>query len=218
MIKRLVDIILALVGLVILAPVLIVMAVIIKFYDSGPVFFVHTRIGRGGKPFRMFKFRSMIENAEEQGASITVGNDSRITPLGHFLRRYKLDELPQLLNVLNGSMSLVGPRPEVPKFVNAYTEAQRGVLKLKPGITDPASFAFFDESQLLSRVADPERFYRDQIMAEKIRINMDYSEQACLVKDLILIFATVFRAVGLRLDIFTWFGIALPNVKVREGL
>lgn len=218
MMKRLLDLTIALFGFLGLLPILLFLALLIKFDDSGSVLFIHTRIGRNGRPFRMFKFRSMVEDAEDKGSSITIGNDSRITALGHVIRRYKLDELPQLLNVLNGTMSLVGPRPEVAKFVQCYTPEQRLVLKLKPGITDPASFAFFDESQILSRVADPERFYREQIMAEKIRINLDYAEKANSFKDMILIFATVARALGIRFDIFSWFGIALPNVNFREGL
>lgn len=164
----------------------------------------------------MFKFRTMKPQAEAGEILLTVGRDARITPMGHFMRRYKLDELPQLFNVLANKMSLVGPRPEVAKFVEAYSPAQRAVLALKPGVTDPASFAFFDESELLSRKADPERFYRDVLMGEKIRINLEYAAKATAFTDVVLIFATVGRVLGLKPDIFAWLKIALPKAQVRE--
>ncbi|MGZ3722078.1 MAG: sugar transferase [Bdellovibrionales bacterium] len=210
--KRATDIVLSFLGLVILSPLLLVIAVLIKVYDGAAVFFIQNRIGRGGEPFRMYKFRTMVMNADK-GAALTIGQDSRITPVGKFLRRYKIDELPQLWNVLVGEMSLVGPRPEIARFVDCYSPEQREVLKLKPGITDPASFAFFDESELLSRKADPERFYKEQLMGEKIRINLDYAAKAGFLTDLILIFATVGRMVGVKFDVFGHLKIELPKVQ-----
>jgi lipopolysaccharide/colanic/teichoic acid biosynthesis glycosyltransferase len=208
--KRLFDFVFAVVGLVILSPLLLLIAALVKFYDGGPVFFIQERIGWRGRPFRMWKFRTM--RTEPSGVELTVGADPRITPVGRWLRRFKVDEFPQLWNVARGEMSLVGPRPEVARFVEAYTPAQRAVLELRPGITDPASFAFFDESELLGRVADPERFYRDQLMAEKIRINQDYAKRANLGTDIVLILATLARAAGLRFDIFGWLRIELPRL------
>jgi lipopolysaccharide/colanic/teichoic acid biosynthesis glycosyltransferase len=212
MMKRAVDFVMSLLGLVILSPFFAVIALLVKIHDRGPVFFVQTRVGQGGRPFRMFKFRSMTMGSDK-GAALTVGQDPRITPVGHFLRRGKIDELPQLINVLRGEMSLVGPRPEIEKFVACYSTDQREVLRLKPGITDPASFAFFDESDLLSQVADPERFYQDQLMGEKIRINLDYAERANLLTDTLLILATVGRMFGVKLNVFSWLKIELPKVK-----
>lgn len=217
MIKRGVDFCLALVGLVVLAPAFALIALWVKLGDGGPVFFTQTRVGLGGQFFKIIKFRSMIVRAGAPGSSLTVGADRRITPVGEYLRRLKLDELPQLFNVLGGSMSLVGPRPEVPMFVMNYSASGREVLKLKPGITDPASFAFFDESEILSRVADPEAFYREHIMVEKIRINLDYAGKATLRTDLVLILATVARAFGFHLDIFSWLKIVPPILPVKEN-
>lgn len=217
MMKRLVDLCLAAIGLVVLAPVFGLIAFIVKLGDGGPIFFVQTRVGLGGKFFKIVKFRSMIVRKGAAGSSLTVGADQRITPVGEYLRRFKLDELPQLWNVLCGVMSFVGPRPEVPMFVMNYSPSGREVLKLKPGITDPASFAFFDESEVLSRVADPEAFYREYIMVEKIRINLEYASRATLRTDLVLILATVARAFGFHLDIFTWLKIMPPNLPVSQN-
>jgi lipopolysaccharide/colanic/teichoic acid biosynthesis glycosyltransferase len=210
--KRLSDILFSLIGLLILSPLLAVTAVLIKLSDGGPVFFVQQRIGRGGSVFPMLKFRTMVVNAAAKGSALTIGADARITPIGRVLRRLKLDELPQLLNVLRGEMSLVGPRPEVSKFVECYTPAQREVLLLKPGITDPSSFAFFDESELLASQGDPERFYKDHLMGEKIRINLDYAAKANFATDMFLILATVGRMAGVKLDIFGPLKIELPKV------
>jgi lipopolysaccharide/colanic/teichoic acid biosynthesis glycosyltransferase len=210
--KRLSDFLFSLIGLLILSPLLLLVGALIKVYDGGPVLFVQNRIGRGGGTFRMLKFRTMVVDAAAKGAALTVGADSRITPVGRFLRRYKIDELPQLLNVLRGEMSLVGPRPEVAKFVDCYTPSQREVLLLKPGITDPSSFAFFDESELLASKADPERFYKDHLMGEKIRINLDYAAKAGFGTDMFLILATVSRMAGVKLDIFAHLKIELPKV------
>jgi lipopolysaccharide/colanic/teichoic acid biosynthesis glycosyltransferase len=209
--KRLSDVLLSALGLVILSPLFAVIAVLVKTYDGGPVFFRQLRVGQGGHPFCILKFRSMVTNADK-GASLTVGQDARITPVGKYLRRYKIDELPQLWNVIRGEMSLVGPRPEITKFVDAYSLAQKEVLRLKPGITDPASFAFYDESELLAGKADPERFYRDHLMGEKIRINLDYAAKASFATDLLLIVATVGRMAGVKLDVFGHLKIEMPKV------
>jgi lipopolysaccharide/colanic/teichoic acid biosynthesis glycosyltransferase len=209
--KRAFDNVFSLLGLCVLSPLFLLIAAMVKFQDGGPVLFVQERIGWKGRPFRMFKFRTMIVNAG--GRDLTVGEDSRITAIGRVLRKFKLDEFPQLWNVLRGEMSFVGPRPEIVKYVSLYTEAQRKVLGLRPGITDPASFAFFDESELLGRAADPERFYREQLMAEKIRINLEYAARANYGTDILLIVATVARAAGLKLDIFGWLRIEMPKLK-----
>lgn len=178
-------------GLLVLAPVLGVLALLVKLEDGGPVFFRQTRVGRGGRPFLIWKFRTMVVDAERLGRAITVGEDPRITRVGRWLRRTKADEFPQLLNVLVGEMSLVGPRPEVPCYVDLYTEDQQRVLALRPGITDPASLKYRDEAALLAAQADPDAFYVAQVMPDKIQVNLDYAAQATLGSDLGLIFRTL---------------------------
>lgn len=209
--KRLFDFISASVGLLLLLPFLIMAAMLIKAHDGGPVFFRQERVGRRGRPFKIFKFRSMIVNADKKGAALTVGADHRITPIGHFLRKYKLDEFPQLLNVFKGEMSLVGPRPEVANYVSLYTKEQEKVLDLLPGITDPASFAFYEESTLLAQAPDAEKFYREYLMPEKIRINLEYAAKANLFTDIFLVIATVARPLGVNLDIFRRLGLEGPK-------
>ncbi len=213
--KRVIDFLGSSLGLVILFPILGLLSLLVKLYDRGPVFFVAERIGMNGIKFRMFKFRSMVVDAHKIGAAITVGRDARITPIGHFLRSTKLDELPQLVNVFLGNMSLVGPRPEAEKYVALYSTDQRAVLKLKPGITDPASFAFFNESDLLAAASDPEQFYRDRVMPEKIRLNLEYARRAGVATDLLLILATVAKVFGYRMDVFSYLRIQPPQIKVR---
>jgi lipopolysaccharide/colanic/teichoic acid biosynthesis glycosyltransferase len=215
MMKRGLDIALAAFGLVILSPILLVIAVLVKAFDFGPVFFVQERVGRGGRNFRMLKFRSMVVNAESQGGQITASGDKRITRLGYLLRRTKADELPQLWNVLRGEMSFVGPRPEVRSYVDLYTSEQCKVLELCPGITDLASFAFFNESDLLAAAPDPERLYRNYLIPEKIRINMAYAAQAGMFSDLLLIVGTVLRSFGLKLNLFAFFSVEPPRAEVR---
>ena len=190
--KRLFDMLGAAVGLVLLAPLLLGIALWIKLDSRGPVFFRQQRVGRFGAPFQIHKFRSMREDAPLAGPQITVGADPRITRAGHFLRRTKLDELPQLLDVLAGSMSLVGPRPEVPRYVAMYpTEVRDKVLSVRPGITDPASIEYRDESTLLARAADPERVYIEQVMPAKLRYAAEYVDHMSLINDLRLIGATL---------------------------
>ncbi|MEO8807259.1 MAG: sugar transferase [Burkholderiaceae bacterium] len=192
MYKRLFDLLGAGVGLVLLSPLLLSIALWIKLDSRGPVFFRQQRVGRFGALFRIHKFRSMREDAPLVGPQITVGADPRITRAGHFLRRTKLDELPQLLDVLAGTMSLVGPRPEVPRYVAMYPIAMRDkVLSVRPGITDPASIEYRDESMLLARAADPERVYVEQIMPAKLRCAAEYVDHMSVINDVRLIGATL---------------------------
>ena len=192
MLKRLFDVLGATVGLVLLLPLLVGIALWIKFDSRGPVFFRQQRVGRFGAPFHIHKFRSMREDAPLAGPQITIGADPRITRAGHFLRRTKLDELPQLLDVLAGTMSLVGPRPEVPRYVALYPPAVRDkVLSVRPGITDPASIEYRDESTLLARAADPERVYIEQVMPAKLRYAAEYVDRMSLLNDVRLIGATL---------------------------
>lgn len=183
-VKRAFDLLVAVPALLLLAPLFALLALWIKLDSRGPVFFRQERVGAGGRAFRIFKFRTMVVDAERQGAQLTVGADRRITRSGQFLRRSKLDELPQLLNVLASTMTLVGPRPEVPRYVACYSEAQCAILQLKPGITSPASLAFRAESELLAKQAEPEQFYLAEIMPAKIRTDLDYAEHATLWSDL----------------------------------
>ena len=190
--KRLFDVLGATVGLLLLSPLLVGIALWIKLDSRGPVFFRQQRVGRFGAPFHIHKFRSMREDAPLAGPQITVGADPRITRAGQFLRRTKLDELPQLLDVLAGSMSLVGPRPEVPRYVAMYPpELRDKVLSVRPGITDPASIEYRDESALLARAADPERAYIEQVMPAKLRCAAEYVDHMSLANDVRLIGATL---------------------------
>ncbi|MEQ1682339.1 MAG: sugar transferase [Burkholderiaceae bacterium] len=190
--KRVFDVSGATVGLVLLAPLLLGIALWVKLDSRGPVFFRQQRVGRFGVPFHIHKFRSMREDAPLAGPQITIGADPRITRAGQFLRRTKLDELPQLLDVLAGTMSLVGPRPEVPHYVAMYPPALRDkVLSVRPGITDPASIEYRDESTLLARAADPERVYIEQVMPAKLRYAAEYVDRMSLLNDVRLIGATL---------------------------
>lgn len=193
--KRLFDIILAFIGLIILLPLFAVIAILIKNEDKGPVFFVQERVGYKGKHFNFYKFRSMLQDADKKGPQITVAGDKRITKIGRILRKYKLDELPQLFNVIKGDMSLVGPRPEVPYYVKMYNEAQKKVLNIIPGITDPASIAFYDENELLSKAQDPEKEYIYKIMPQKIKLNLNYASKADIFSDLVIILTTLGHAI-----------------------
>lgn len=189
--KRLMDIVISGCALLVLWPLLLLIALAIKLDDPGPVFYRQVRVGRGGREFRIFKFRTMVVDADKKGLAITVGCDSRITRVGAFLRKTKLDELAQLLNVLAGEMSFVGPRPEVPKYVGLYTPYQRQVLLVRPGITDYASIAYRNENDLLEGAQDPERLYIEEIMPAKIELNMKYLHEISPLADLRLIFSTV---------------------------
>ncbi|RTL27271.1 MAG: sugar transferase [Burkholderiales bacterium] len=190
--KRLFDLVLSTLGLLVLAPLLLLMALAIKLDSSGPVFFRQERVGRFGQPFRIHKFRTMRHDPAGKGPQITVGADSRITRVGGFLRRTKLDELPQLIDVWVGSMSLVGPRPEVPRYVAHYPVALREkVLSVRPGITDIASIEYRDESTVLARATDPEYAYIHEVMPHKLALAASYVDQASVWMDVRLIWRTV---------------------------
>lgn len=186
--KRAFDILCSFLGLTVLSPVLLVVSVLVGVTSPGGVFFRQERIGKDGKPFRIFKFRSMRK--DNAGLKITTGNDSRITPVGRFLRKSKIDELPQLINVLVGDMSFVGPRPEVADYVNLYTPYQRQVLLVRPGITGLASIRFRNENDLLTASDDPNRTYVEQIMPQKIDLDLEYIPHASVFYDIKLIFQT----------------------------
>ncbi len=195
--KRAFDLLWTVPGLILLSPLFLFIAAAIKWNDRGPVLFRQERVGQGGRPFRICKFRTMVVNAEQIGASLTVGDrDPRITTVGYWLRRYKLDELPQLVNVVRGEMSLVGPRPEVPRYVALYDPQQQAVLALRPGITDPASIKYRNESEILAQCEDPEETYVRQIMPDKIGINLAYARQATRWSDLRVILTTLFGSSG----------------------
>lgn len=193
--KRIFDLCFSFVGLIILAPLFIAISVWIKIDSQGSIFFRQIRVGKFGKEFKIIKFRTMVENAESLGKQITVSNDSRITTSGSFLRKYKLDELPQLFNVLKGEMSLVGPRPEVPKYVCLYTSEQRQILSVLPGITDLASIKFRNENEILAQAFDPEKVYIEQIMPNKLELNQAYICQSSILFDLYLILETLRRLI-----------------------
>ncbi len=191
--KRSFDIVSSLIGIIILSPILIVISIIIKSTSEGPVLFKQRRVGKDKKIFEIFKFRTMVVNAESLGTQITIGEDKRITSIGKFLRKYKLDELPQLFNVFLGQMSLVGPRPEVPKYVDMYTNEQLEVLTVRPGITDYASLKYSDENDLLGKVSDPENYYINVIMQDKLKLNLAYIKNNNVFKDIKIIFQTILK-------------------------
>ena len=197
--KRLFDLLSATIGLVVLAPVLAAVAVAIKLESAGPVCFRGQRAGRYGKAFRIFKFRTMVEDAERMGSASTPQDDRRITRVGHFLRRYKVDELPQLLNVLRGEMSLVGPRPQVPWAVDLYTEEEKGILGVRPGITDPASIRFRNEAEILRGSVNPDKDYFEKIHPEKMRLSLEYVSTQSFWLDCKILWQTM-AAVLARLD------------------
>ena len=186
--------------LVVFSPLMAVVALWIRKDSPGPIIFKQERVGRHGAPFVIYKFRSMVPNAAGQGAQVTATGDKRITPSGRVLRRYKLDELPQLVNVLKGEMSLVGPRPEVPHYVRQWSEEDRRiVLSIPPGITDPGSLSFIDEESLLSRATDSERFYVDVILPQKLKLYREYVRDRTLMGDMLILAKTaarVFARVG----------------------
>ena len=193
MLKRLFDIIASLFGLLLLSPFFVFIIIWIKSTSKGGVFYFQQRMGKDNLPFKLFKFRTMYTDADKKGL-ITVGmRDSRITPTGYFLRKYKLDELPQLLNVLNGSMSLVGPRPEVEKYTKLYNESQLKVLSVKPGITDLASIKYSNENEILEKFDDPEKGYIEQVMPDKLKLNLEYIQKQSFWFDIKIIFATLFK-------------------------
>lgn len=191
MAKRLFDIIASGTGLILLSPLLLILAIWIKADSRGPVFFRQIRVGKNRKDFKILKFRSMKPDSDKKGL-ITVGErDPRLTSSGYFIRKYKLDELPQLINVFRGDMSIVGPRPEVRKYVDLYTEEQLKVLSVKPGITDIASIKYKNENKLLEKADDPDKTYIEVIMPDKLKHNLAYIEKQSFLYDIQLIFRTI---------------------------
>jgi lipopolysaccharide/colanic/teichoic acid biosynthesis glycosyltransferase len=193
--RRALDVVVSGVGLVLLLPVLGLIALLVKATSPGPVLFVQERVGRGLVPFRLLKFRTMVADAPARGPAITVGTDPRVTAVGAFLRKTKLDELPQLVNVLRGDMSLVGPRPEVPRYVSLYNEAERRIFAVRPGITDPSSLLYRDESAVLATYPDPERAYREVVLPHKIAVSLAYADNRTVLSDVGLLVRTALRIV-----------------------
>ncbi len=192
--KRLFDFIFSFLGFLILLPFFIIISLIIKLTSKGPVFFQGKRIGKNGKPFSMLKFRTMVPDAEELGGPSTAADDLRLTKFGKFLKKYQLDELPQLINVIKGEMSLVGSRPEVPFYVNMMTEEEKKIiLSIKPGMTDLASLWNFHEGEILKGSRDPEKTYIEKIRPEKIRLQIKYVKTRSFVLDLKIIFRTIIK-------------------------
>jgi len=190
--KRIFDFCFSLAGLIVLLPAMIVIAILIKLDSKGPIFFRQERVGRFGRPFKIHKFRTMRADAESQGLKITISSDRRITRVGHILRKYKLDELPQLIDVIAGHMSLVGPRPEVPRYVAFYPQAIReAVLSVPPGITDFASIEFKDENEILNQSQDPEKDYIERILPVKLAYYRRYVHERSLWLDFVLILRTI---------------------------
>jgi len=191
MIKRLFDIVAALFGIIILSPLLLIIAVLIVIDSRGGIFYKQIRVGKDMKEFHLFKFRTMFSDSDKKGL-LTVGmRDSRITKIGYTLRKYKLDELPQFFNVLNGTMSIVGPRPEVPKYVAMYTDKQKKVLSVRPGITDYGSIEYANENAILAKAENPEELYIKEVMPAKLALNEKYIQEMGFATDLKIIFKTI---------------------------
>lgn len=195
-IKRIFDITASALGLIVLSPIFILIPLFIKIDSKGTVFFKQVRVGKNGTLFKIYKFRTMVSDAEKIGKQITVGDDCRITRVGKFIRKYKIDELPQLINVFKGDMSLVGPRPEVPRYVDLYDEYQRQILLVKPGITDYASIAFKNENEILDKSDNPEKKYIEEIIPHKIGLNIKYLKRISLKEDIKLIFTTFLEIIS----------------------
>jgi lipopolysaccharide/colanic/teichoic acid biosynthesis glycosyltransferase len=191
LIKRLFDLSVSVISLILLSPVFLVISIIIKLSDGGPVLYKAPRVGRKGKIFRMYKFRTMVVNADKIGGSSTSNDDPRITGIGKRLRKYKLDEIPQLINVLTGEMSIVGPRPEVKYYTDMFTEGEKIILNVKPGITDYASVWNPDEGKILEGSTDPEKTYFEEIRPEKIRLQLKYVNEQSFWVDLKIILLTI---------------------------
>lgn len=190
--KRVFDIVASGCGLLVLSPVFVILAIWVKLDSAGPVFYRQVRVGRFGRDFVLYKFRSMRVGSDKKGLITVGGRDPRVTRSGYFIRKYKLDELPQLINVFAGDMSIVGPRPEVRKYVDLYTREQLRVLEVRPGITDMASIRYRNENELLATAENPERFYKEVVMQDKLKINLEYVTKHSLWFDIQLIFKTIF--------------------------
>jgi lipopolysaccharide/colanic/teichoic acid biosynthesis glycosyltransferase len=197
MAKRIFDIVFSFIGLLVLLPLFLLISIAVAFDSKGGVFYGQRRVGKGRKEFKLFKFRTMYTDSDKRGL-LTVGErDPRVTRVGYYLRKYKFDELPQLLNVCIGDMSLVGPRPEVKKYVDLYNQEQLKVLSVKPGITDYASIEFSNENEILAKVSDPEAVYINQVMPAKLQLNLKYIGEAGLITDLKLILKTFGKIAGI---------------------
>jgi lipopolysaccharide/colanic/teichoic acid biosynthesis glycosyltransferase len=191
--SRILDFVFSFLGLILLSPFFLLITLFIKISSSGPVLYKQSRIGLNGKEFKVFKFRTMRSNSDKLGLITVGGRDPRVTPIGYYLRKYKLDELPQLINVLTGDMSLVGPRPEVKKYVDLYNHEQSKVLTIRPGITDWASIYYRDENVILGQSADPEKDYIEKVMPDKLNYNLIYIENYGLVEYFKIIFSTLWH-------------------------
>ena len=189
--KRLFDIVVSFLILLILSPVMLVLAIAIKLDSKGPVFYRQIRVGRYNKDFKIFKFRTMVQDADKKGLAITLNEDPRITRVGRLIRKCRLDEVSQLLNVLGGSMSFVGPRPEVRRYVEAYSPEGMATLLVRPGVTAPSSIVFKDEDKILNSGGDPEQIYVEQILPEKTRLNLEYVARLSFWKDIKIMFQTL---------------------------
>ncbi|MCC6180697.1 MAG: sugar transferase [Bacteroidia bacterium] len=195
MLKRLFDIIASLFGLLILSPLFILIALLIVLGSGFPVFYLQIRVGKNNQDFKLFKFRTMRKDSDKKGLLTVGGRDPRVTSIGYYLRKFKLDELPQLFNVIIGTMSLVGPRPEVRKYVNLYTTEQQKVLKAKPGITDYASIEYFSENELLAQSNNPEKTYIEEIMPAKLKLNQRYINEQGILTDIKIILKTIAKII-----------------------
>jgi len=194
MIKRMLDVFFSLLGIIFLSPLFLIIAFLIKKEDRGPIFYRGVRVGRYGRPFRMFKFRTMVVNADKIGGSSTASDDPRLTKIGKFLKKYQLDELPQLINVIKGEMSLVGPRPEVKMYVDMMTDEERKtILSVRPGMTDLASLWDFHEGEILKGSSDPERTYQEKIRPTKIKLQLEYVKNRSFWQDIKIIFKTILK-------------------------
>ena len=192
--KRFFDFTVAFLGLLILSPVLFIVSLIVKITSSGPVFFCQERVGRDGKKFKLVKFRTMVNDAENKGTGpVTIAEDPRITPIGKYFRRWKLDEIPTLWNVLKGDMSFVGPRPDVPGYADKLEGESRRILEMRPGITGPATLKYSSEEKLLAEVSNPKKYNDEVIFPDKLQINLEYMDNWSLWKDIKIIFKTIFR-------------------------
>jgi lipopolysaccharide/colanic/teichoic acid biosynthesis glycosyltransferase len=189
------DFVVSIVAILVLIPLFLIISFLIKIDSKGPIIFKQVRVGRNGKEFKIYKFRTMVTDAEKLGKQITVGRDPRITRVGYFLRKFKLDELPQLFNVLKGDMSLVGPRPEVPRYTQLYNEEQKKVFTVRPGITDYASIKYRNENEILAKSEDPEKTYIEVIMPDKLKLNLKYIEEQSLWLDIKIIFMTLYKII-----------------------
>ncbi|GAB4337667.1 MAG: sugar transferase [Calditrichia bacterium] len=190
------DLLLTLPVFLALLPLLLILALLVKLQDGGSIFFVQKRVGRQGRPFGFYKFRTMVPNAHKMGPAVTQGKDPRITPVGRWLRKTKLDELPQLLNVIKGDISLVGPRPEVEKYVNIFKTDYREILQVKPGITDYATLEYRDEEKVLEAYPNPEEGYIQEVLPHKIELYKKYISEISLSTDLAILFKTLWRIIA----------------------